>query len=148
MPSRRALAAAIFFSLAVSTLLPAPVIAQNSSAAPDSVGDYVRGEMQKQRIPGLSLLVSKGGQIVRAEGFGLANVELQVPVKPETVFQSGSVGKQFTATAVMMLVEEGKVALDDPLTKYFPDAPARLEGSDRARAAEPHRGFWRLSREV
>jgi CubicO group peptidase (beta-lactamase class C family) len=124
MPLRSALAAAIFFSLAVSTLLPAPAIAQNSSATADSVGDYVRGEMQKQRIPGLSLLVSKGGQIVRAEGFGLANVELQVPVKPETVFQSGSVGKQFTATAVMMLVEESKVALDDPLTKYFPDAPA------------------------
>jgi CubicO group peptidase (beta-lactamase class C family) len=51
-------------------------------------------------------------------------VELQVPVKPETIFQSGSVGKQFTATAVMMLVEEGKVDLDDPLTKYFSDAPA------------------------
>lgn len=124
MPSRRALAAAIFFSLAVSTLLPAPANAQSSSATADSVGDYVRGEMLKQHIPGLSLLVSKGGEIVRAEGFGLANVELQVPVKPETVFQSGSMGKQFTATAVMMLVEEGKVALDDPLTKYFPDAPA------------------------
>ncbi|MFZ0957826.1 MAG: serine hydrolase domain-containing protein [Candidatus Sulfotelmatobacter sp.] len=124
MPSRRALAAAIFFSLAISTLLPTAGNAQNSSAAPDPVGDYVRSEMQKQRIPGLSLLVSKGGEIVRAEGFGLANVELQVPVKPETVFQSGSVGKQFTATAVMMLVEEGRVALDDPLTKYFPDAPA------------------------
>ncbi len=54
----------------------------------------------------------------------MANVELQVPVKPETIFQSGSVGKQFTATAVMMLGEEGKVGLDDPLTKYFPDAPA------------------------
>ena len=124
MPSRRALAAVIFFSLAASTLLPTPGKAQNSFATPDPVGDYVRGEMQKQRIPGLSLLISKGGQIVRAEGFGLANVELQVPVKPETVFQSGSMGKQFTATAVMMLVEEGKVALDDPLTKYFPDAPA------------------------
>jgi len=47
-----------------------------------------------------------------------------VPVKPETIFQSGSVGKQFTATAVMMLVEEGKVSLEDPLTKFFPDAPA------------------------
>jgi CubicO group peptidase (beta-lactamase class C family) len=70
------------------------------------------------------LLVAKGGKIVRAEGFGLADVELQVPVKPETVFQSGSVGKQFTATAVMMLVEEGKIGLDDPLTKYFADAPA------------------------
>jgi CubicO group peptidase (beta-lactamase class C family) len=51
-------------------------------------------------------------------------VELQVPVKPESIFQSGSMGKQFTATAVMMLVEEGKIGLDDPLTKYFPNAPA------------------------
>jgi CubicO group peptidase (beta-lactamase class C family) len=123
MPSRCPSLAAILFSLVASTFFPTPASAQNSSAAQDSVGDYVRSEMQKQHIPGLSLLVSKGGEIVRAEGFGLANVELQAPVKPETVFQSGSVGKQFTATAVMMLVEEGKVALDDPLTKYFPDAP-------------------------
>jgi len=80
--------------------------------------------MELQHIPGVALLVSRAGKIVQAEGFGLANVELQVPVKPETIFQSGSVGKQFTATAVMMLVEEGKVGLDDPLTKYFSDAPA------------------------
>ena len=123
MTSRCTAIAAIFFSLVVPTLSSSPANAQNASITPDPVGDYVRSEMQKQRIPGLSLLLSKGGQIVRAEGFGLANVELQVPVRPETVFQSGSVGKQFTATAVMMLVEEGKVALDDPLTKYFPDAP-------------------------
>ena len=97
--------------------------AQNT-ASTDPVGDYIKMEMQRQHIPGLSLLVAKNGKIVRAEGFGLANVELQVPVKPETVFQSGSVGKQFTATAVMMLVEEGKVGLDDPLTKYFKGAPA------------------------
>jgi CubicO group peptidase (beta-lactamase class C family) len=109
--------------LAVSTLFLCQAAAQSASA-PDSVGDYVRAEMLNQHIPGLSLLVSKGGQIVRAEGFGFSNLELQVPVKPETVFQSGSMGKQFTATAVMMLVEEGKVGFDDPLTKYFPDAPA------------------------
>src|SRR5437879_7871088 len=90
---------------------------------PDSVSDYVRSEMQRQHIPGLSLLVARSGKIIRAEGFGLANVELQVPVKPETIFQSGSVGKQFTATTVMMLAEEGKIGLDDPLTKYFPHAP-------------------------
>jgi len=95
-----------------------------SPATTAAVTDYVKAEMQRQHIPGLSLLVVKGGNIIRAEGFGLANVELQVPVKPETVFQSGSVGKQFTATAVMMLVEEGKIGLDDPLTKYFSDAPA------------------------
>ena len=84
--------------------------------------------MQRQHIPGLSLLVVKAGKTIRAESFGLANVELQVPVKPESIFQSGSVGKQFTATAVMMLVEEGKVGLDDPLTKYFKTAPAAWKG--------------------
>jgi CubicO group peptidase (beta-lactamase class C family) len=94
-----------------------------SAASTAAVTDYVKAEMARQHIPGLSLLVVKDGKIVRAEGFGLANVELQVPVKPDTVFQSGSVGKQFTATAVMMLVEEGKAGLDDPLTKYFADAP-------------------------
>ena len=96
-------------------------IAQNSLDS--AVADYVKSEMERQHIPGLALLVTRDGKIVRSEGFGLANVELQVPVKPETIFQSGSVGKQFTATAVMMLVEEGKIGLDDPLTKYFPDAP-------------------------
>src|SRR6202140_5707401 len=90
----------------------------------DAVDDYIGAEMAKQHVPGLALLVSRGGQVIRAQGYGMANVELQVPVKPETIFQSGSVGKQFTATAVMMLVEEGKIGLDDPLTKYFSDAPA------------------------
>lgn len=94
-----------------------------SEATNAAVTDYVKAEMQRQHVPGLSLLVVKQGKIIRADGFGLANVELRVPVKAETIFQSGSVGKQFTATAVMMLVEEGKIGLDDPLTKYFPDAP-------------------------
>ena len=92
--------------------------------SPDPVDAYVQAEMQKRHIPGLALLVIRDGQAIKQQGYGLANVELQVPVKPETIFQSGSMGKQFTATAVMMLVEEGKVSLDDPLTKFFPEAPA------------------------
>jgi CubicO group peptidase (beta-lactamase class C family) len=109
---------------ALSYIAPLIARAQVTSALSRDVSNYVRSEMDRQHIPGLALLVSRAGTIVQAEGFGLANVELQVPVKPETIFQSGSVGKQFTATAVMMLVEESKVGLDDPLTKYFPDAPA------------------------
>lgn len=89
----------------------------------DAVDDYIRAEMAKQHVPGLALLVSRGGQVIRAQGYGLANVELQVPVKSATIFQSGSMGKQFTATAVMMLAEEGKIGLDDSLTKFFPDSP-------------------------
>ena len=87
------------------------------------VDDFIQNELLRQHIPGLSLLVKQDGKIVLAKGYGLANVELQVPVKPETMFQSGSVGKQFTATAVMMLVEEGKLGLDDKISKYFTNAP-------------------------
>ncbi len=113
-----ALAACLIFFFTASV---AP--AQNP-ATTTAVTDYVKAEMDRQHIPGLALLVVRNGKVIRAEGFGLSNVELQVPVKPETIFQSGSVGKQFTATAVMMLVEEGKIGLDDSLTKYFADAPA------------------------
>ncbi len=101
-------------------LLTAAGLAQ---ASPDPVDQYIQAEMTKRQIPGLSLLVVRDGKTVRAQGYGFSNVERQVPVKPETVFQSGSMGKQFTATAVMMLVEEEKIHLDDPLTKYFTDAP-------------------------
>jgi CubicO group peptidase (beta-lactamase class C family) len=80
--------------------------------------------MLSQQIPGVSLAVIRNGEIVLARGYGLANVEHQAPVKPETIFQSGSMGKQFTATAVMMLAEDGKLSLDDKITKYFPDGPA------------------------
>ena len=90
----------------------------------DAVDSYIRAEMSKRQIAGLALLVVRDGKIVKQQGYGFANVELQAPVKPETLFQSGSMGKQFTATAIMMLVEEGKLGLDDPLAKYFPDAPA------------------------
>ena len=95
-------------------------LAQDSA---DAVDNYMHAEMSKRQIPGLALLVVRDGKTVKQKGYGFSNVELQVPVKPETLFQSGSMGKQFTAAAVMMLVEEGKIGLDDPLTKYLPDAP-------------------------
>src|ERR1039458_2279985 len=89
----------------------------------DKIDAYVTAEMKREHIPGLALGIYRRGEILKAQGYGLANVELDVPVKPETLFQSGSVGKQFTATAIMMLVEEGKIGLEDSLTKYFPEAP-------------------------
>jgi CubicO group peptidase (beta-lactamase class C family) len=92
--------------------------------ATDPVNAFVHTEMKKQHIPGLTVLVSKNGKPIRTEGYGVSNLELNVAAKPETIFQSGSVGKQFTATAVMMLVESGKLGLDDPITKYFPEAPS------------------------
>lgn len=95
--------------------------AQNLS---DTVDNFVRGEMKRQKIPGVSLMVARDGKIIRAQGYGYSNVELQVPVKPESIFQSGSLGKQFTATAVMMLVQDGRIALNDPISKYLTGGPA------------------------
>ncbi len=111
------------FITVVLTMVGA-AFAQALAAQSDAVAQYVNAEIARQHIPGVALLVARNGEIVRAQGFGFANVELQVPVKPETLFQSGSVGKEFTATAIMMLVEEGKIGLDDSITKYFPEAPA------------------------
>ena len=108
-------------SIALLLLLALTCFAQDGVST--KVDDYIRTEMLAQQIPGVSLAVMKNGEIVLARGYGLANVEHQAPVKPETIFQSGSMGKQFTATAVMMLVEEGKLSLDDKITKFFPDAP-------------------------
>ena len=106
--------------LLIVGLLSSAALAQST----DKVEDYVQGVMKERKIPGIALLVVQDNKVVLSKGYGFSNVELQVPVKPETVFQSGSMGKQFTAAAVMMLVEEGKIGLEDPLTKYFPEAPA------------------------
>jgi CubicO group peptidase (beta-lactamase class C family) len=86
--------------------------------------EVVRSQMQEQKIPGVSLAVMREGKILKATGYGLANLELNVPVTPESVFHSESVGKTFTAVGVLILVDDGKVALHDKITKYFPEAPA------------------------
>jgi CubicO group peptidase (beta-lactamase class C family) len=97
-------------------------MAQDAQSA--KVDAAVEAQRKAQKIPGVSLAVCRDGKIVKAGGYGSANVELDVPVTPETIFQTGSVGKQFTSMAVMMLVEEGRIGLDDHLTKYIPESPA------------------------
>jgi CubicO group peptidase (beta-lactamase class C family) len=89
----------------------------------DTLDDFIRAEMKKQGVPGLTVAVIKDGKVVKAQGYGLANIEHQVPAKRETIYQSGSVGKQFTAMAAMLLVEDGKLKLDDLISKHLPDVP-------------------------
>ena len=119
------------FIAAVTSLTAVLSCAQSPSPRPpldakqvQAIDNFAASEMARQKIPGLALGIYSRGTILLTKGYGLANVELNVPVKPETIFQSGSVGKQFISAAIMMLVEEGKISLDDSLTKYFPDAPA------------------------
>ena len=105
-----------FFALAL--LLTLSVAAQA-----DKVDDYVKAQMERQHVPGVSIIVIKDMKIVKSEGYGLANVELNVPARPDTVYKIGSVSKQFIATGIMLLVEDGKIGLDDPVSKYLEETP-------------------------
>lgn len=89
-----------------------------------SINDVVASEMAKQRVPGAAVAVVQRGEVKSAAGAGLANIEHVVRVTRSTIFQTGSLGKQFAAVAAMLLVEDGKLALDDSITRFLPDAPA------------------------
>jgi CubicO group peptidase (beta-lactamase class C family) len=85
---------------------------------------YVSREMRKRHIPGLSLAVVRDGRVIKLKGYGLASVELGVPATPETVYQLASTTKIFTGAAVTLLAQEGRLSLDDPVTKLLPELPA------------------------
>ena len=89
----------------------------------DSTDIIVQKMMQEQKIAGLALAVIKNGKAVVNKGYGLANVELNVAVTEKTVIRLGSVSKQFFATAILKLMEEGKLSIEDHVHKFFPDAP-------------------------
>ncbi|MDQ3009320.1 MAG: serine hydrolase [Acidobacteriota bacterium] len=113
---KRQIKCAFLFSLAL-------VLTATVTVRADKVDDFVKAEMQKQRISGLSLAVVKEGKIIKAEGYGLANVEHNIPAKAETVFQIGSVSKQFIAAGIMLLMQDGKVSLDDKVSKFLEGSP-------------------------
>lgn len=94
------------------------------AARADDFDKLVTAEMRRQHIPGVSIAVVRDGKIIREQGFGLANVEHQVRVTPATIFQSGSIGKQFTSALVMLLVEDGKLKLDEPVAAYLQGIPS------------------------
>jgi D-alanyl-D-alanine carboxypeptidase len=98
------------------------------SVKADTIDDYISGQIQRLHIPGLSLAIIRDGRVIKAQGYGFANLELKTPARKGTAYEIGSNTKQFTAAAIMMLVEEGKVHLEDPITKYFPEAPEAWRG--------------------
>ena len=75
--------------------------------------------------PGCALLISKNGQIFYQKAFGTANLELNVPAKPDMIFRIGSITKQFTAVSILQLVEQGRVSLNDSIQKFIKDFPPK-----------------------
>jgi len=94
----------------------------------DELDHYIKREMENRQIPGLALAVLREGRVIKMTGYGLASVELNVPATPKTVFDLASITKPFTATAIMLLVEEGKIGLDEKINKYLPNAPVAWKG--------------------
>lgn len=103
----------VAFSLALAQATQAQP-ATRSPVTPEGVDAFVLAEMARQHIPGVSLAVVRAGEVVKAKGYGFADIERREPVTPETVFKIGSVSKQFLATGIMLLAQEGKLTVDDP----------------------------------
>jgi CubicO group peptidase (beta-lactamase class C family) len=99
--------------------------AGQSVSAPPWAGrvDAIAEKAASQRVAGISVAVAQNGQIVFARGYGFANLEHSVPVTPETVFHIASISKNIEAGAMLQLMEQGKLKLDDEVTKYVPEAP-------------------------
>jgi D-alanyl-D-alanine carboxypeptidase len=97
-------------------------------ARADAVDDFLAREVQKRHLPALSMAVVLDRQVVKTGAYGLADLELRVPATPETVFQIQSITKTFTASAILMLVGEGGVSLEDPVSKHLDGTPESWKG--------------------
>ena len=95
-----------------------------ASSGADRTDEFVRAEMARLQIPGVALRVIQSGAVTKSAHYGVANVELQVPVRAETVFEIGSLTKQFTAACILLLVQDGKLSVDDLVTKHLAGTPA------------------------
>lgn len=118
MEHRRYIAATLFAGAAIA----APVLAQSGD-----VDQYVKTEMERQHIPGLSLVVARDGKIVKQSSYGLASIEFSAPATNVTLYQIASATKSFAAAAVMMLVEEGKFRTTDSITRLLPGLPEKWD---------------------
>lgn len=104
--------------------LPALLVAAVAIVSADATDDFVRAEMKRQNIPGLSLAVVKDGVVIKAAGYGVADLRTKAPATPETVYKIASVSKQFIATGIMLLVQEGRLGVNDSIGKFLPGTPA------------------------
>ncbi len=107
-------------SIALLLLLAASAAAQDLTPKFD---EYLNALLKQQRFIG-SVLVARDGKVIFSKGFGLANAELDVPNTPQTKFRLGSITKQFTAAAILLLQERGKLSVQDPICKYVDSCPS------------------------
>jgi D-alanyl-D-alanine carboxypeptidase len=108
------------FSLGVSFAFAGALGVQERA---QSLDEYAESQIKEQRLPGISIAVVKNGEIVKAKGYGMANLELSALATSESVYELASLTKQFTAVAILMLVNEKKLTLDDKLSIHLAEIP-------------------------
>jgi len=106
-----------------TVLAAAFLLSVASGAAADPVDDLARRYMAASHIPGMAVAVIEDGQITKLEGYGVANLEWDGAVTPDTPFQTASASKIFAGVVLMRLVEQGALSLDDPIARFFEGAP-------------------------
>src|SRR5262245_61498487 len=105
-----------------AVLMGAVALAQGGASGSEAVAaqvDKVFAQYDKPDSPGCALAVIKDGQIVYKRGYGMADLDHDIPIRPDTVFHVASVSKQFTAMAILLLAKQGKLSLDDRAQKYI-----------------------------
>jgi D-alanyl-D-alanine carboxypeptidase len=95
-----------------------------TSARADRIDDYVRAQMQASHLPGLALAIVEDGKVIKIQAYGLSDVARREPARSETIFKIGSVSKQFIATAIMLLVQDARLGVDDPVSRHLEGIPA------------------------
>ncbi|HYG65844.1 MAG TPA: serine hydrolase, partial [Thermoanaerobaculia bacterium] len=112
-------------SLALALWLWAAIVMAAPAVSPETVAgiDRFLTETYPAAEPGAAVLVMKDGEVLLRKGYGMANLELGVPITPDMVFELGSVSKPFTATAILMLAERGKLSIEDDVTRHLPGFP-------------------------
>jgi CubicO group peptidase (beta-lactamase class C family) len=108
----------------LSLLIAGQAWSQTSPSPDSSALEKLLNETFPADSPGAAVLVVHNDAVLFRKGFGMANLELKVPVDPEQVFRVGSITKQFTAVAILQLVQAGKIKLDDDISTYVPDFPS------------------------
>jgi len=104
-------------------LLASSLVASGSGALETRLDALMETDMRAGRIPGAAVAILKNGALLEAKAYGLANLELGVPVSTRSVFELASLTKPLTAAAILMLVDEGRVALDDHVSTYLDETP-------------------------
>jgi CubicO group peptidase (beta-lactamase class C family) len=117
-----------FLGLLLALTLASSPAARAQAGAIDAVDRYVRSEFARQRIPGLSVAVLRGDSVILDRSYGYVNAEDRTPATDTTAYQVGSISKQFTAAGVLLLVQQGKLRLNDGIIRYLPEGSSVWRG--------------------